>query len=65
MNKKQIEMGLETNVKSRCRRRSQQRQKRAQWWFQQMRTLVNNAIDWQPAPQARQEQTCLTLSRSK
>jgi len=50
--KKQMEMGLETAARANCRRRSQQRKKRAQWWFHQMRTVVNSAIDWKPAPEA-------------
>jgi hypothetical protein len=65
MNKEQLEMGLGTNAKARWQRRGQQRQKRAQWWFQQMRLLVNSAIDWKPAPPARPEQTFLILSRTK
>jgi len=64
MNKEQLEMGLGTNARNR-RRQAQPRQKRAQWWFQQMRMLVNSAIDWKPAPPARPEQTYLTLSRGK
>ncbi len=31
---------------------------RAQWWFQRMRQLVDNATDWLPAPPPRPEQTC-------
>jgi len=64
MNKKQMEMGLATTAKANCRRRSQQRKKRAQWWFQQMRSVVNNAIDWKPAIEPT-EQRHLALSRSE
>ena len=64
MNKKQMEMGLATTAKANCRRRSQQRKKRAQWWFQQMRSVVNSAIDWKPAPE-RTEQRQLALSRGE
>ena len=60
----QMEMGLEANGPSRCRPRAPQRRKRAQWWFQQMRVLVNSAVDWRPAPPARPEQTYFSLSRS-
>ena len=63
MNKKQMEMGLATTAKANCRRRSQQRQKRAQWWFHQMRMVVNSAIDWQPVPPARPEQPDLALGK--
>jgi hypothetical protein len=31
----------------------------ANWWFTQMRTVVNRAFDWSPAPAARAEQTYL------
>ena len=31
----------------------------SRWWFQQMRQIVDNAFDWQPAPPARPEQTWL------
>lgn len=36
---------------------------RARWWFARMHALVDQAIDWQPAPPARPEQIYLTLSR--
>ena len=62
---KQMEMGLSGNPKPNCRRRRQQRRQRAQWWFHQMRVLVNSAVDWKPAPPARPEQTHLTLTRSE
>jgi hypothetical protein len=63
-NKEQLEMGLGANVKAQqCPRRSQQRRQRAQWWFHQMRVLVNSAVDWKPAPPARPEQTYLSLPR--
>lgn len=65
MKKQQLEMGLATTAKANCRRRSQQRKKRAQWWFQQMRGLVDSAIDWKPAPDEPREQSCLGLSRSQ
>ncbi|HMP83158.1 MAG TPA: hypothetical protein PKA41_10705 [Verrucomicrobiota bacterium] len=35
----------------------QRRTERATWWFAQMRRVVNEAIDWQPAPAARPEQS--------
>jgi hypothetical protein len=31
----------------------------SRWWFQQMHQLVDRALDWQPAPPARPEQTWL------
>jgi hypothetical protein len=37
----------------------QRRLTRAQWWFQRMRQAVDGALDWQPAPPPRPEQTWL------
>jgi hypothetical protein len=37
-------------------RRTQRRMSRANWWFQQMREVVDKAVDWQPARPARPEQ---------
>jgi hypothetical protein len=31
--------------------------RRAQWWFRRMRQIVDSALDWQPAPPPRPEQT--------
>ncbi len=58
-------MGLGGNAKSRCRARGQQGRKRAQWWFNQMRVLVNGAVDWKPAPSTNPEQTVMRLSRGE
>ncbi|MBI5802631.1 MAG: hypothetical protein HZA92_18150 [Verrucomicrobia bacterium] len=41
--------------------RRQRRQPSARWWFDQMRKAVDEAMDWQPAPPARPEQTSLFL----
>lgn len=38
------------------------RQTRAQWWFERMRQVVDRAVDWEPAPQARPEQIWFTGS---
>ena len=66
MKNTQIEMSLETSALPRCHRRIRpQRRNRAQWWFQQMRLLVNSAIDWTPAPPARPEQIHLVLARKE
>jgi hypothetical protein len=42
--------------------RRQRRLQRAQWWFAQMRRVVDHAKAWQPAPPARHEQVYLTLA---
>jgi hypothetical protein len=45
--------------------RRQRRTQRAQWWFRQMRRVVDRAMDWQTAPPARPEQAYLTLARRR
>ncbi len=40
-------------------RRRVGRRSRAQWWFQQMRRVVDHALDWQPTPTPRPEQMVL------
>lgn len=43
----------------------QRRQKRAQWWFTQMRTVVDRAFDWQSDPPARPDQVFLQLGQAR
>jgi hypothetical protein len=52
------QMELEIGKARACRsaKRPQRRLSRANWWFQQMREVVERAVDWQPAPPARPEQ---------
>ena len=64
MNKTQLDMGF-GQTKSNRRRPSQQRQRRAQWWFQQMRVVVDSAVDWNTVPDARPEQIMLGWTRSE
>jgi hypothetical protein len=51
-----------------CRRpafgRSQILRARAQGWFDLMRRVVDNAVEWKPAPAGRPEQTALDLRRA-
>jgi hypothetical protein len=42
-----------------CGPRHQRRLGRAQWWFQRMRQVVDRAMDWQPLPPPRPQQTWL------
>ncbi len=61
--KHQMELSLATPAPT--FRRSLRRQRRlpgAHWWFDQMRKAVDEAMDWQPAPPARPEQTRLLLA---
>jgi hypothetical protein len=52
----QMEMVLGKTKPCNSPRRPQRRLSRANWWFQQMREVVDKAVDWQPAPPARPEQ---------
>jgi hypothetical protein len=52
----QMELGLGKARVCNSTNRRQRRLGRANWWFQQMREVVDKALDWQPAPPARPEQ---------
>jgi hypothetical protein len=53
----QMEMSFGTTRISRTLGRRQSRLHRAQWWFSRMRQIVDRAIDREPAPAPRPEQT--------
>jgi hypothetical protein len=53
---KQMELTLGKAKVCNPARRPQRRLSRANWWFQQMREVVDRAVDWQPARPARPEQ---------
>lgn len=60
----QMELGLSTAQRlTNSLHHRQRRRGRAQWWFAQMRRAVDAAIDWQPAPVARPEQTWFSEPR--
>ena len=64
-NKQQLEITLPTAA---CRRPGNYRQRRvsrARWWFNQMRRVVDEAIEWAPAPAARPEQPQLPLAQGR
>jgi len=52
----QMELGLGKTRPCPSAKRPQRRMSRANWWFQQMREIVDKAVDWQPAPPPRPEQ---------
>jgi hypothetical protein len=56
----QMELGLAAGA-NRCPRvaRRDRRLNHAQWWFDQMRQVVERAMDWEPAPRFRPEQIWL------
>ena len=57
---------MELTLNSRAMRLSgmarQKRRQRAQWWFGQMRQVVDAAMEWRQTPIARPEQVYLTLT---
>jgi len=59
MNNEQLELRINGN-KSRMNGTAypatQSRHARADWWFTQMRNIVNRAMDWETAGQPRPEQ---------
>jgi len=50
-----------------CRRifQSRERRNKAQWWFNQMRQLVDTAFDWTSPNQPRPEQTYFRLEKER
>ena len=53
---KQMELGIGKAQGCGSAQRPQRRMSRANWWFQQMREVVDRAVDWQPKPTAQAEQ---------
>jgi hypothetical protein len=51
---------LELGFKGAAIPRRQKKINRARWWFAQMRRAVDNALEWQPEPPVRPEQTWFT-----
>lgn len=58
---RQLELELENARAFQIAMRRPQRVSRAQWWFQQMRQVVDQALEWQPASAGRPEQVWLPL----
>ena len=65
MNQKQLE--LELAGANRCPRvvKRESRANRANWWFGQMRQVVDRAFDWEPAPRFQPEQTLLAERQTR
>lgn len=55
---RQMELGFDAHRECPPITRRQRRLSRACWWFARMRQVVDHAMDWRPAPEARPEQTC-------
>lgn len=58
---KQLEFGLERPCTHARPAGRPERRTRAQWWFSQMRRVVHEALEWQPAPAGRPQQAWLSL----
>ena len=65
LNQKQLELGLAGA--NRCPRSVQRERRlnRANWWFTQMRQVVDRAFDWEPTPRFQPEQILLTEEREQ
>jgi hypothetical protein len=62
----QMELGLKAKyVAGGAALRRQNRAQRAQWWFQQMRRVVQAAVDWPSTPAARPEQAYIKLEPNR
>lgn len=59
MSNKQLELGFAGVKPVNHPHRRESRAARANWWFTQMRRIVNQAIDWEAAPEPRPEQSWL------
>jgi hypothetical protein len=61
----QMELTLNAKATRLGRQARQKRRQRAQWWFGQMRRVVDAAMEWRPGPEARPEQVYLTLTAKR
>jgi hypothetical protein len=48
MNTNQMELSLKAKQLRAAARQKQRREQRAQWWFAQMRRVVDTALEWKP-----------------
>jgi hypothetical protein len=62
---RQMEFGLNAKPHRLARQARRQRRQRAQWWFAQMRRVVESAMDWQPESQGRPAQVYLALAAKR
>jgi hypothetical protein len=57
-----MELSLDAKTLRAARQGRRQRRQRAQWWFGQMRRVVDAALEWRPAPPARPAQVYFALA---
>jgi hypothetical protein len=60
-NTQQMELGF--GIAPRRSLSKGRRTRLSRWWFNRMRELVDNALDWHPAPAPPPEQPLFTLAR--
>ncbi|HWF17879.1 MAG TPA: hypothetical protein VG754_01345 [Verrucomicrobiae bacterium] len=65
-NQNQLELELAAAA-NRCPRvlKREQRANRANWWFNQMRQVVDQAFEWEPTPRFRPEQILLNEAQQE
>ena len=61
----QMELSLDAKSRRLARQARRQQRERAQWWFAQMRRVVEAALEWRPEAQGRPAQGCLTLAAKR
>jgi len=64
-NNEQLELGFNGLQLRAPGGKQEDRMVRAAWWFAQMRRIVANAMDWQPAGQPQTNQTWLPGTPAK
>jgi len=57
-----MELRLDARTYRAARQARRRRRQRAQWWFGQMRRVVDAAMEWRPAPPSRPAQVYLELA---
>jgi hypothetical protein len=60
-----MELSLTAKSQRLARQARRQRRERAQWWFAQMRRVVDAAMEWRPESQGRPAQEYLALAAKR
>ncbi len=62
---RQMELTLDARSRRAAQKDRRQRRQRAQWWFGQMRRVVNAAMEWHPESPGRPSQVYLELASKR